>query len=624
MSRHFRVACCLLAELLILALRASGQVQAGDLSMSLNGVVSAGYNGEYGNAIGSSHGLDLGGSGTLTGSFYDPNFLNFNFSPYYNQSRANSNFQSIFETSGFNFTSGIFSGSHFPGSVNYARAYSSQGSFGVPGLANFTTHGNSDTFGINWSELIPDKPSLTFGYQRGSNDYSLFGTSQSGTTQFQGFHVRSGYRVEGFNLGAYYSKSLSDSTLPELFGTTLQETSSNSGTDSFGFSAGHALPFHGSFSTSFNRSEINSDYLGFKFDGAIDTVNATAGLQPTNKLHFQMSASYTDNLSGTLYQAIVPTSSSAASLATSSVTASAISSINNQTSHAWDMIGSASYSLLQNLQTQVFGERREQSYLGQAYGANSVGGGMSYGRVLFGGGFNASVFASDNTSDNSNVNSLGLNTSVGYNHSMGRWNAGGNFSYSQNMQTLLVLYTTSYYSYSASLRRSFGANFSWSGTAGGSRTGLTMLPGTASDSQSYSTGLSYSHWIGTSASYAKSSGQGLVNAGGIVPTPIPPVIPGNLLILYGGQSYSFSVSSTPVRRFTVAGAFSHASLNTNNSGAASWNKTNQFNAQVQYQFRKMYFTGGYTRLLQGFSATGAPPNLVSSFFLGVSRWFNFF
>jgi hypothetical protein len=426
--------------------------------------------------------------------------------------------------------------------------------------------------------------------------------------------------LEGFNLGAYFSKSVSDSSLPELFGNTLQETRSNADTNTFGFSAGHSLPLHGSFSTSFNRSEINSDYLGFQFNGAIDTVNATAGLQPTNKLHLQASASYTDNLSGTLYQAIIPTTSNPAPLATTAVSGTT----SNQSSHSWDTIGSASYSFLPNLQAQVYGERREQTYLGQAYGANSVGGGLSYGRVLFGGGFNASLFLSDNRADNSKANSLGLNTSVGYNHSIGRWNASGNFSYAQNMQTLLVMYTTSNYSYSGSLRRSFGANFSWSGTAGGSRTGLTVLPGNASDSQSYSTGLSYSHWIGTSASYAKSNGHGLLNGGGIVPTPIPPIIPGNLLILYGGQSYSFSVSSSPVRRFTIAGAFSHASLNTNNGGAASWNKTEQFNTQIQYQFRKMYFTGGYTRLLQGFSATGAPPNVVSSFFLGVSRWFNFF
>jgi hypothetical protein len=38
----------------------------------------------------------------------------------------------------------------------------------------------------------------------------------------------------------------------------------------------------------------------------------------------------------------------------------------------------------------------------------------------------------------------------------------------------------------------------------------------------------------------------------------------------------------------------------------------------------MYITGGYSRLQQGFSASGLPPEVISSFYMGVSRWFNFF
>jgi hypothetical protein len=45
---------------------------------------------------------------------------------------------------------------------------------------------------------------------------------------------------------------------------------------------------------------------------------------------------------------------------------------------------------------------------------------------------------------------------------------------------------------------------------------------------------------------------------------------------------------------------------------------------MQYQFRKMYFTGGYAQLSQGFSVSGIAPSTVSSFYIGVSRWFNFF
>jgi hypothetical protein len=38
----------------------------------------------------------------------------------------------------------------------------------------------------------------------------------------------------------------------------------------------------------------------------------------------------------------------------------------------------------------------------------------------------------------------------------------------------------------------------------------------------------------------------------------------------------------------------------------------------------MGINGGYTRLVQGFSASGTAPASVSSFYIGVYRWFNFF
>jgi hypothetical protein len=45
---------------------------------------------------------------------------------------------------------------------------------------------------------------------------------------------------------------------------------------------------------------------------------------------------------------------------------------------------------------------------------------------------------------------------------------------------------------------------------------------------------------------------------------------------------------------------------------------------MQYQFRKLNFDSGYSRLEQGFTGSGTGPEVVSSFYIGVSRWFNFF
>ncbi len=45
---------------------------------------------------------------------------------------------------------------------------------------------------------------------------------------------------------------------------------------------------------------------------------------------------------------------------------------------------------------------------------------------------------------------------------------------------------------------------------------------------------------------------------------------------------------------------------------------------MQYQFRKLSFNSGYARLEQGFSGTAGAPQVVSSFYMGASRWFKFF
>ena len=114
--------------------------------------------------------------------------------------------------------------------------------------------------------------------------------------------------------------------------------------------------------------------------------------------------------------------------------------------------------------------------------------------------------------------------------------AGG---YGQNLQTLLMAYTTSSYGFGGSVGRRFG-QFFWTANAGGSHSLLTGQPGTAYSSQSYGTSLGVKR-ISVSANYNQSSGSGLASGGGISPTPpLPPIIPPSLLIMYGGTSYSFS------------------------------------------------------------------------------------
>lgn len=605
-----RITALTLAVLLLTG-AAAAQVKFGDFSTDLNGTLSAGYTADYGNLVDSSHGWTLGGTGTLSGFYYNPNFVSFNLSPYYNQSRANSNYQSTSDSSGINFSSAIFGGSHFPGSISYARSYNSEGTFAIPGIANLTTHGNNDTFGINWSANLPNAPSLSVGFQSGSSQYSVYGTNDEGDSAFRSFNLHSSYTMLGFHLGAYYTIGAAHSLYPQIE-SGQQEIETHSDSSGYGFSLGHALPLRGSFSAGINRTEVDSDYLGYDYNGTIDTINTSAAMQPTNKLHLSMNADYSDNLSGLLFQSVI-------------AEGGVIPETNsNQESHSLEFTGAVSYNFLANLQTTGFVERREQHFLGQDYGGNSYGVSTSYGHGLLGGTFNGAVTVTDNTLDHSDLNSVGLSATVNYSRRIKGWTVGASFGYAQDVQTLLLTYTNSFYNYSANVRRRWG-KFSFSAGASAAQTGLTAQAGTESTSQSYNTGIGFSRWITLTGTYSKSNGNALETATGFQPVPVPsPILPSSLLVLYGGKSYSVGLGSSPIKRLTISASYGKSNSNTFDNAISSINQNEELNVITQYQFRKMYLTGGFSKLEQGLSASGIPPSTVSSFYIGVSRWFNFF
>lgn len=600
--------------LLLLALPAAGQIQVGDnLKMNLNGVMTGGYNGVYGNQINSNHGLNFGGNGTLSGSYYDPNFLSFNLSPYYDQSRQSSEFRSLFNGGGFDFSTNIFGGSHFPGAFSYNRAWNSQGTFNMPGLADYTTNGNSQGLNISWSELVPDWPSLMVTFSDGSSNYSVVGSNQDGSNSFRNFSLRSGYRAAGFDLSAGYTLGTSNAEIPLVSGDqTVQKVTSDNNT--FLFTASHQLPMHGSFSSSFTRSDINADYFGSSYHGIVDTVNASAGVNPKPRWNASLSMGYTDSLTGSLFQNLLPGGGQTG--AGGGIFQS------QQSSNSLYLTGVTSYALTSGLQIQAEAQRRQQSYLGSSYGANTFGGGLTYTTGALGGFLSTSLNVADNYTDNVSGNSLSFSTNVAFNRPVHLWMLSVDFSYAQNVQTYLITYMNSFYNYSGNVRRRFfDGRFVWSATAAGSRSALNNQPNTGNSSQSYSTSVGVRR-ITASAAFAKSDGFGLLGGSGVQPPP--GTIPADWIILYGGTSESFSLSGSPIRNLSMGASFSRSRSNTATGGVGSWNKADQVNAILNYRVRKIMFTAGYGRILQSFSASGLPPGEVGSFFVGFSRSFNFF
>lgn len=611
MANGRRVARLMMAGILLLALPAAAQVKFGEFTTHLSGIVTPGYTAAYGNDTQSNHAWALAGTGSLTGNYYNPNFLSFNADYYLNQSRANSNFQSITNATGVSLSTQIFGGSHFPGSISYSDAFNKEGDYAVPGLPNYVTHGNSGTFGVNWGANLPRLPSFSAGYQQGTSSYSVFGLNEEGQNAFRALNLHSSYQADGFNLGAYYTNGGSHSLIPDVVtGGSPAETRSTD--DGEGFDLSHRLPCQGAAALGFSRSNFSSSFLGTSASGTIDLLTANAGLHPTEKLAFTVNSTYSDNLSGQLLQSIV----AAGGVATG------ISS--NQTSNSLDVMGVATYSPMAHLQTSAFGEVRNQTFLGESYGVHSWGGSAAYTQNVLEGSFNATASVTENTDDQTGQSTLGFSAGGNYARVIDGWHVNGSFSYAQNAETLLVTYMNSYYDYLVSARRRWGA-FNLGVGAGQSHTGLTQLAGTASGSESYNASVGYGPWFNANGSYSRATGQALSTGAGLTTLPVPPpVVPSSLLALYGGNSYSFGVASSPVKKLTLEGSWARSTTNISTDGLSSANQNEQFQTLIQYQTRKLYYTSGYARLEQGFGNSGEQPQTVASYFVGISRWFNFF
>jgi hypothetical protein len=599
-----------LAALLCGAAAAQAQVQVGsETQLNLDGNVSTGYSGSITNAGSDSHGITFGGSGNLGGSFHSPQFLSFDVSPFFNQSRNNSNFQSITDSSGVTASANIFGGSQFPGYFNYSRIYNSESTYSLPGVANYATNANSQTFGVGWSANLKSLPNFTFGYQQGSTDYSLYGTPQEDSNNFHSAFGLASYTVDGFHLSGGIHYSNSSSLFPEVAaGEQPDKASSNNTT--YTFSLGRSLFWGGSAWFNFTRNNASYDSAGYSNSETSDLLVGGVSLKPTDKLSAQFSMDYNDNLAGTVFQTIIGTGS------TTPI------SLTQAPSHSWGVYGGAQYMVTQGLLVSGSISHRQQLFLGQQYDSTAFTGSVNYGHNLLGGQFTAGVNVTHSDYAFRGGSILGLIADVIYIRRFGAWNVSGSVGYSQNVQSLLVAYTTSGYSYSTSVTRPIG-RLIWTSGASGSRTLLTETQGTTNSTQGYTTGLS-GRWLGVSAGYSKASGSGLLTPTGI--TTLPPGIPPTLVstVLYGGTSYSASVGSTPRRGLTITGTYLHSRSNTAGDVILSNNSTEQAYAYLTYRFRKVYFNAGYSRLLQGFSASGLIPTKLTAYYAGVSRWFKVF
>jgi hypothetical protein len=596
--------------ILLMALPLMAQTQIGqDLHLRGGATLSGGYDESSGTGITSQSNAEGSADVNVNGYYFAPSLVSFNLSPYYDQSRANSNYQSISNSSGINASAMVLTNTRFPGSVGFSKTWDSTGTYGVLGTPNFTTHGGDQGYSIGWSALLPNWPTLSASYSHGSGSSDVYGSSSKSSSDTHTLSLRSSYNLAGFKLGASYNQGGSHGRAPTFLSGTANEIS-DSTYHSETLSMSHRLPMNGYLTTSYVRSA----YTNGRTDSSTssnntDMFDANSSFRPISKLTLTVDTSYSDNLEGSLDQQII--SSGGTPVQTSL----------GSTSRALTMNGGVGYAVTTYLGLQVGVSHQDQFYDGSSYGATRMSATLFYNRKLLD-MFTFSVTAIDSATNAGN-GGLGIQGNVNFSKRFRGWDTDASVSYSQDVETLLVTYTTSFINYNAHVRKRLARRLSVSGGFGGGHSGFSREMGTTNHSESYFSSISYSKY-NFSGSYTSSSGISVLTANGLSTGGLPPVVSPLDQIVYNGSGYSLSASSTPLRKLSLSASYANSRSNTLSSSYSSLNRNITTTAQMTYRVRSISLNAGYSKFTQGISAGGAPAATVKSYYFGISRWIDLF
>lgn len=607
----------LLAGLVLMVLPSAAQMEIGDAwRMSLNGDIGYTYAGNI-NQGASGHNMGFAGDANLTGSYYSPNFANFNVQPYYDRTQSNSVFGALTDTSGVNANLNLFSGSHFPGSFNYSKGINGTSEFGIPGSGiGLAQHGNFQGFGVTWSELLPNMPSLTASYAINNGSSSIFGTQQQNTQDDHALTLFSTYNIVGFRLAAGYSHRNVSNDFTELLDGSPEPVRTNSSIDNYQFSGQHAFPMQGSYGFSWNHSSYGFNHHDSYADsnsGGSNTLNGNLTFRPITRLSLAFTTSFNDSLLGNIPQPII----------TSGL-------VSNDTSlgsfRSWLTGGMASLQILPNLNLQGIVNHVQQSFLGHSYEATQYGGNLNYDvQKRFLGSFSASGGVYDTATQDGN-SALGFTGNVNFGRKIAGWDVDANGSYSQNVQTVILVYTTSSVGYVTNVRRRLGTRMFFMAGYSGSHSALTAQAGTTSRSDRWSSTFTY-HTYSINGFYSKSDGAAALTTTGLVaiPTGLPTSIfaPGSIMT-YDSKAYGLNASAVIRRRLTISAGYADSRGSTVDPLLTVYTGNQLYNIITQYRLRKIYINSGFTRLHQSVGTVGKAPVTVMAYYIGVSRWFNFF
>lgn len=602
------------AALTLLTLPCFAQIQVGDnLHMNLSGSIGTDYAGGIDQSM-SDHSLGFSGYGTLTGNYYNPNFLNFDVDPFYNRAQSNSTFGSLTNTTGVTSNVSLFSGSHFPGTVSFNRLRNGTSQFGVPGSEiGLAQHTDTQGWGIGWSALLPDWPTLTANYSVNDNSNSILGADGTNDETDHMLNVLSTYMWKGYRMTGQYIHRNTDAEFTEVI-NGLNPVHTTSSSNDFGATIQHPLPFAGTFGVSWNHLAYDYAYRdSYSADnsGASTTVNGNASFHPTRKLGVGFNADYNDSLLGNIPQPVLNNG--------------AVLNLRNLGSFRSELVGSdVYYQFFKFLGLHADISHTHQSFLGNDYSATQFFGSANVNfdhSLLKGLSFSFSMVDTAQQKDNTGLGFVGT---LNYTRKFTGWDLNGNFSYSQNVQTVLMVYTTSSYTYLGTARRRLGERTYFMAGYSGAHSGITRNSATSSSAQRvWTTFMHRGYTLNTF--FNRSSGEAILTSNGLVPVPVnlpPGVLTG--FASYDSKGWGFNGGAMPIRRLIISAGFSKSNGHTIDPQLRTQTDNELLNVTMQYRIRKVFLNTGYTHLKQSIGTIGTKPVDITTYFIGFSRWFNFF
>lgn len=617
---------------------ASAQVQVlPEMPITASGSVSTAY--VHSNTEGGLDTLNLGLTGDINGYYYNPNFLQFQVSPYYDLGREFSETEFVTGGKGVGATANVFAGSSFPLSISYHRAKTSEATYNLLGSpGGIGGDGTSQDFSVNWTLRLRRLPTLQLAYLKNDGDFTVLGTDARGDSHGAGYSISSTYSLLGFALVASYDSNNLAQMLPDLF-TSGGASSIDTKQKNLRFGINRNLWHSSYFDASASRAHWTSDATGKLEDRTFDSASVGINTRVTSEFSTSAHVNYSSDLTGMRIASLLSGSQPAD---TGGLFPFALTSESRFKTLIYSE--GASYSPGHGFRFQASAQQGTGSDTsGSTTDTSTINGQVNYMRQLFGGSLSASygfgladtTFQLNNAAALSTVSgatswsgtTIGHSGTLAYSHQVGaRWGYTGSFHYSDSdSEGNLLLNTRSFGGELGIKSRIFGWNLT--GDVRVDKIEVAALTSTDSLQKSFRVGLAKGP-LSIAASQQFTSGFSIVTATGLRFVPVSDQVAignslGNLITPTSSRASSLTATYVASKRLEFDANWMRTSYGTILASGDRYGLNDQLDFAVKYRFRQLDCRAGYRRYFQQFSGVLSDFNAQTVYFQ-VSRRFRVF